>query len=193
MIRGPSVTPGYYNDPELSAQTIRHGWLDTGDLGFFYQGELYIAGRAKDLIIIRGRNYAPQEIEELLAGVPGLRTGCVVAVGHWVDGLGEQLVILAEKDVRVGRLKEDIATEIQARVLSGIALVPYRVELLEPGTLPRTSSGKLRRWEALQMFLSGHLVPPKKMGILEVAKGLGKSQIAWARFRLRKRLPPARS
>jgi len=188
MIQGPSITMGYYNEPELTAQTIRHGWLDTGDLGFFYQGELYITGREKDLIIIRGRNYAPQEIEELLAGVQGLRVGCAVAVGHWKDGLGEQLLILAERDIRVNRPREEIVTEIQERILSGISLVPDRVEILEPGTLPRTSSGKLRRWDALHMFLSGRLIPPKKMGMLKLVKELGKSQIAWVYFRVRGKL-----
>lgn len=185
MIKGPSITTGYYNDPEITAETIQDGWLDTGDLGFFYEGELYIAGRVKDLIIIRGRNYAPQEIEELLVGVEGVRTGCAVAVGHWVDGRGEQLVILAEKDLRSSRPAEEIVAEMKARLISGISLTPHRIELLEPGTLPRTSSGKLRRWDALQMFLSRRLAPPKKVGVVEIAKGIGRSQIAWARFKWR--------
>jgi acyl-CoA synthetase (AMP-forming)/AMP-acid ligase II len=188
MIKGPSVTTAYYNDPELTAQTVRHGWLDTGDLGFFHQGELYVSGRVKDLIIIRGRNYAPQEIEALAAGIPGVRTGCVAAVGHSVDGQGEQLVIFAEKDRRVPRPDEEIAAEIHARIVTGISLVPHRVEILAPGTLPRTSSGKMRRRDALQMFLSGHLVPPEKVRALEVVKHLGRSQLAWARFRLRRGL-----
>jgi len=192
VIRGPSVTPGYYDDSGLTAQTIRHGWLDTGDLGFFHERELYISGRAKDLIILRGRNYAPQEIEELLAGLRGLRTGCAVAVGHVVDGLGEQLFVLAEKDIRVDMPEADLAAEIRARILSGMGLAPHRVEVLAPGTLPRTSSGKLRRRDALGLYLSGRLVPPKKMGLLQVAKGLGRSQIAWARFRLRKKPPLSR-
>lgn len=188
-IAGPSITSGYFNAPEITAETIRDGWLDTGDLGFFHEGELYIAGRVKDLIIIRGRNYAPQEIEELLSGIDGIRTGCVAAVGHWVDGSGEQLVVLAERDVRSSRPADDVVADIRARLAAGISLSPHHVELLAPGTLPRTSSGKLRRWDALQMFLAGRLRPPKKVGVVEIAKGIGRSQVAWARFHLRRRGP----
>jgi acyl-CoA synthetase (AMP-forming)/AMP-acid ligase II len=74
-VKGPSITPGYYGNAELSRRTLREGWLDTGDLGFLLGGELYVCGRLKDLIIIRGRNFAPQEVEELLSGVSGLRAG----------------------------------------------------------------------------------------------------------------------
>src|SRR5262249_52425859 len=97
MVQGPSITPGFFNDPELTKAAVHNGWLDTGDLGFFHDGNLYIAGRSKDLIIIRGRNYAPQEIEDLLFDVPGVRTGCAVAVSQSVGAEGEQLMILAEK------------------------------------------------------------------------------------------------
>ena len=90
-----------------------HGdWLDTGDLGFFHEGELYIAGRAKDLIIIRGRNYAPQEMEELLLDVEGVRKGCTVAVSTMIEGEGEQLIILAEKDPRSKRPEDEVIAEI---------------------------------------------------------------------------------
>jgi len=188
MVRGPSITRGYFNDPEITARTIRNGWLDTGDLGFRYRGDLYIAGRAKDLIIIRGRNYAPQEIEELLAGVQGIRTGCAVAVSQMVSGEGEQLIILAERDARSTRADDAIAAEIRERIVSGISLTPYHIEILEPGTLPRTSSGKLRRGDALRMFQTGGLTPPDRVNTLKVLKEMGKSQIAWGRFWLRRKL-----
>ena len=189
MIGGPSITTGYYNAPEITAETIRDGWLDTGDLGFRHEGELYIAGRAKDLIILRGRNYAPQEIEELLVGMDGLRVGCAAAVGHFVEGAGEQLVILAEKDIRSDRPSEEMIGEIKSRLLTGLSLSPHHVEILTPGTLPRTSSGKLRRSDALRMFVSRGLEPPKKVGVIEIAKGLGRSQVAWAKFRRRRKGP----
>lgn len=187
VVSGPSITRGYFNDPETTRKTIRNGWLDTGDLGFIHNGDLYIAGRAKDLIIIRGRNYAPQEIEEVLAGVEGLRTGCTVAVSQMIEGQGEQLVVLAERDIRSDRPEEEIQAEIRERIRSELALSPYHVEILEPGTLPRTSSGKMRRADALRMFLAGELLPPEKMNTIKMLKEIGKSQIAWGRFWLRRK------
>lgn len=186
MVKGPSITKGYFNDPEMNAATIRDGWLDTGDIGFFFEGNLYIGGRAKDLIIIRGRNYAPQEMEELLIDIPGLRTGCAVAVGIQVEGQGEDLLILAELDPMSKRPAEEILTEIRNRLLSGLSLAPYHIELLPAGTLPRTSSGKLRRSDALRQYVAGELVPPEKVTALKMLKEIGKSQIAWARFALQK-------
>jgi fatty-acyl-CoA synthase len=186
VVRGASITPGFFNDPELTQAAIQDGWLDTGDLGFFHEENLYIAGRAKDLIIIRGRNYAPQEIEDLLFDLPGVRTGCTVAVSAAVESDGEQLIILAEKDLRVPVPEADLSSAISERILSGLSLKPYLVQILEPGTLPRTSSGKFRRADALRMFIAGELVPPEKVTALKLFVELGKSQIAWGRFHLRK-------
>lgn len=186
-VKGPSITKGYWESPELTANMIHGDWLDTGDLGFFYQGELYIAGRAKDLIIIRGRNYAPQEMEELLLDVEGVRKGCVVAVSTLIEGEGEQLIMLAEKDPRSKRPEEEVRAEISHCILKGLSLKPRDVELLEPGTLPRTSSGKLRRAEALRQFLAGELVPPEKVNALKLLFEVGKSQLAWAKFRAEKK------
>jgi len=182
VIRGPSVTSGYFNDPEATARVMRDGWLDTGDLGFFSDGQLYIVGRVKDLIIIRGRNFAPQEVEELLFTVPGLRAGCAVALGGFVEGQGEQLIILAESDPRNPRNSEEVIAEVQSRVRSGLGLNSHHVELLPPGTLPRTSSGKLRRSEALRQFVAGELVPPEKVTALKLLLEMGKSRLAWSRF-----------
>ena len=184
--KGPSITKGYWESPELTANMIHGEWLDSGDLGFFHEGELYIAGRAKDLIIIRGRNYAPQEFEELLLDVEGVRKGCAVAVSTVIEGEGEQLIILAEMDPRSKRAEEEIMAEINHRILTGLSLKPRDVELLEPGTLPRTSSGKLRRSEALRQFLAGELVPPEKVNALKLLFEVGKSQLAWARFKGKK-------
>jgi acyl-CoA synthetase (AMP-forming)/AMP-acid ligase II len=186
MVRGPSITKGYFNDLPTTEQTFRNGWLDTGDLGFVHDGNLYITGRLKDLIIIRGRNYAPQEFEELLK-MDGVLPESVVAVGHQFEEVGEQLIILAEKDSRSSRSEEEIVEAIRARVVSGLALNPYHVQMLEPGTLPRTSSGKLRRGEALRLFLAGALAPPEKMSAFRLLQEVGKSQLAWARFWLRTR------
>ena len=186
LIKGPSITPGYYEDAELTDRTIRNGWLDTGDLGFFHEGNLYIAGRAKDIIILRGRNYAPQQFEELLLDVEGVRRGVTVAFGSVVEGMGEQLFILAERDARSDRPGDEVASEIKSRILAGISIHPYHVEMLAPGTLPRTSSGKLRRSEAQRQFFADELARPADVTPLRMMKELGKSQLAWMRFRSEK-------
>jgi acyl-CoA synthetase (AMP-forming)/AMP-acid ligase II len=162
---------------------LRDGWLDTGDLGFFFEGELYIAGRQKDLIIIRGRNYAPQEIEALATGTAGLRVGCLVAGGCVIDGEGEQLVVLAEKDARSDRPDDQLAAEIHARVLQGIGLAPREVMILRAGTLPRTSSGKLRRSAAMKAYAAGTLAPPADPSMLRLLAEMARSELAWRRHR----------
>lgn len=181
-VRGPSVTPGYYNDPGLTADILRNGWLDTGDLGFMHDGELFISGRAKDLIIIRGRNYAPQEIEELVWNMPGVREGCVVAVSHLIEEQGEQLIVLAEKDLKHVIPDQELAAAISERIVAALPVAPYLVQMLPPGTLPRTSSGKLRRADALTLYLDNKLVPPENVTSLKLFLELGKSQLAWGRF-----------
>jgi len=119
--------------------------------------------------------------------VPGVRTGCTVAVSESVGPEGEQLIVLAEKDLRHPLSDEDLATAISDRIVSGLSLKPYLVQVLEPGTLPRTSSGKFRRADALRMFTAGELVPPDKITALKLFVELGKSQLAWGRFLLRNR------
>jgi acyl-CoA synthetase (AMP-forming)/AMP-acid ligase II len=184
-VRGPSITKGYYNDEGLTANLIKDGWLDTGDIGFVYNDDLYIVGRAKDLIIIRGRNYAPQEIEALLLTVEGLRPGCCVAAGIFIEGSGEELLILAERAQGAAQPSDDLAADIRRTILAGIGLNPYHIEVLEPGTLPRTSSGKLRRSEAQRQFLAGELTDAPVSGLKLMAQ-LAKSQVSWARFHMQK-------
>ena len=165
--RGPSLMSHYLGE---TPHPIHAGWLDTGDLGFVHEGRLFISGRAKDLIILRGKNHAPQEIEQAVDPIEGVRTGCSVAVGE-VDEAGERLVLFVE--VRAPR--EGLAEECRRAVLGATGLDPALVLLLEPGTLPRTSSGKLRRGEALRRWQEGTLTPPDKVGPLLLAGALAKS------------------
>ncbi|MPZ19330.1 MAG: AMP-binding protein [Luteitalea sp.] len=192
-VRGPSITNGYYNDPESTGRLLRDGWLDTGDLGFFHRDNLYISGRAKDLIIIRGRNYAPQEIETLLTDLPGLRRGCAVAVADSSAEGRERLVILAERDRRSPKPDDELVGSIRNTVLSGLALTPDVIELLPPGTLPRTSSGKLRRAEALRMYQTRQLRPPARTTRLALLRHVATSQLAWARHWLRRTINGSRA
>jgi acyl-CoA synthetase (AMP-forming)/AMP-acid ligase II len=179
--RGPSLMSGYFGDAEASGGALSaQGWLDTGDLGFVADGELYLTGRAKDVVIIRGANHAPQAFEEPLQGVDGVRTGCAVALGFTPEGgQDEALLILAE---RAGEGSDEAVEErIRAAVVEATGVRPHTVRLLAPGTLPRTSSGKLRRGEALRRYLAGELAPPRKVGVVGMAVEMAKSALAMAR------------
>lgn len=181
-VRGPSVMTGYFGLPTETARTLVDGWLDTGDLGFVDDGELFVCGREKDVIIVRGRNHAPHPFEEALEDVPGVRPGCAVAIG-WVppDGDGEVLVMLVEHTPDPpSSLEHDVRTAIVER--TGIR--PHVVQVLPPGTLPRTSSGKLRRREAAIRFANGKLDAPNDVNALRLATEVVRSTLAFARARL---------
>jgi acyl-CoA synthetase (AMP-forming)/AMP-acid ligase II len=175
LVRGPSVMERYFG---AESSMLREGWLDTGDLGFIEGGELFVSGRAKELVILRGANHAPQEFEDALDGLAGVRAGCAVAVG--VPGEeGEELALLVEHAAPLE------VESVRARVVERTGIRPHAVHLLAPGTLPRTSSGKLRRGEALRQLLSGELRPPRPVTLLGLAREAARSMAALARLRLK--------
>jgi fatty-acyl-CoA synthase len=185
-IQGPSLMEGYFGDPEGTARALVDGWLDTGDLGFLHGGELYLIGRAKDVIILRGRNYAPEEIERAVEGVPGVRAGCVVAAS-WLpeDAPGETLALFVEASRQATAAElEALPEACREAVLGATGLAADRVLALAPGTLPRTSSGKLRRSETLKLYLAGELVPPDPVTALRLAGAMARSGLAFTRLRL---------
>ncbi len=186
FVRGPSVMLGYHDDPEATARALVDGWLDTSDLGFVADGELYVTGRAKDLVIIRGANHTCQEFEECLEGVAGVRSGCAVALGYVPPGAdGEELLILAERASGTDPASDPALIEqIRVAVIERTAIRPHAVHLLSARTLPRTSSGKLRRAETLRRFVAGELVPPARVNALTLATEVVKSAVAFARSRL---------
>jgi acyl-CoA synthetase (AMP-forming)/AMP-acid ligase II len=141
LIRGPSVT---------SEGVGADGFLDTGDRGFLHLGELYLRGRSRDLLNLRGRNQAPETIEEAVEGISGLRAGAIAAVSPLGEG---GLYLLAERSFDLSPQDEERAmSEIRARVVERCGVDPT-VRLLEAGALPRTSSGKIRRQEAARLFV----------------------------------------
>jgi len=184
FVRSSSLMVGYLGDVEATARALRGGWLDTGDLGFVLDGALHVHGRAKDVVIVRGANHAPEEFEAALEGVRGLRPGCAVAVGLPGDDGAERLAILAERGHGApardaGAIADAIGRAVRER--SGIA--PDEIRVLAPGTLPRTSSGKLRRGEAQRRLLAGRLAPPRRAGALRLALELLRGGLALSRAR----------
>jgi acyl-CoA synthetase (AMP-forming)/AMP-acid ligase II len=182
FMRGPSVMRGYFERPEATSKVLREGWLDTGDLGFWRGGELYICGRSKEVLVLRGANYPPQFFEECLAEVPGARAGGAVAASFLPSPEGPEELLLLVEGQRVGAppLVEDIVRAVVQR--TGIR--PHTVVVLKAGALPRTSSGKLRRLEALRQYLSSTLgAQPSRSfarGLLRSLWGHARSALAGA-------------
>jgi acyl carrier protein len=165
--RGPMIAQGYWGNPQASAEVfgaeLAEGgapWLRTGDLGFLRDGELFVTGRLKDVIIIRGANHYPQDIERLACrSHPALRPECTAAFALPArPGAPEGLAIVQEIErVHRRRPPAPVFAAIRDAVWSGAELVPDAIVLIEPGSVPRTSSGKIRRRAARQAFLEGNL------------------------------------
>jgi acyl-CoA synthetase (AMP-forming)/AMP-acid ligase II len=154
-------------------------------LGFLHRGELYLTGRAKDVVILRGRNHSPEEIERAVDGVEGVRTGCVVAAS-WLpeDAPGEVLALFVETARgAAAEVVERLPDACRSAVLAATGLAVDRLIPLTPGTLPRTSSGKLRRGETLRRYLAGELRPPDQVTPLRLARTMARSSLAFARLR----------
>jgi fatty-acyl-CoA synthase len=160
FVRGPSVMAGYYNEPEATALVLdpKSGWLDTGDLGYLLDGQIVITGRAKDLIIINGRNIWPQDLEWAVEELPAVRKGDVAAIA--VEGAGdeEEAVILVECRLTDAHARAELVREVEG-VIRRAAAIECRVVLIEPRSLPQTSSGKLSRSRAKANYLNGVYEP----------------------------------
>jgi fatty-acyl-CoA synthase len=188
FVRGPSVMVGYFGRNDLTNQALHGDWLDTGDLGFTHDGELFLCGRHKDIIVVRGANHAPEEFEAALDGLQGVRTGCAVAVGFVPAGQDDEaLAMLVETSSDTSpTLADDVASRVEERT----RIRPTHVELLAPGTLPRTSSGKLRRREARNQWLVGTLTPPNKVSAVRLLAAAANGELRHARAKLARRSAP---
>ena len=154
LLRGTSVTPGYYKRPDATAALFHDGWLCTGDLAYTIDGELVLCGRIKDVIIVGGRNVFPEDIERACATLDGVRAGNVIAFG--VEGYKgkESVVVVAE--VRTDD-PPHVREAVHHRTLEVCGLPPRDVMLVKPGTLPKTSSGKLQRAKCRELYLEESL------------------------------------
>lgn len=155
VLNGPSVMLGYYRDAELTADTVRDGWLHTGDLGYLSDGELYVCGRAKDVIIVNGRKYHPQDFEWVVDSLPGVRRGRVVAFGTTAPGRPDRVVIVVEPS---GTVPGAALTEAIRRYVSDLfGLYVDDVVLVPSGTVGRTTSGKVQRTATKARYERGQL------------------------------------
>ena len=154
LLRGTSVTPGYYKREAATQALFHDDWLCTGDLAYMLDGQLILCGRIKDVIIVGGRNVFPEDIERAVGGLEGVRAGNVIAFGMEGYKGKESVVVVAE--VRADDL-EAVRHEIHQRTLDVCGLPPRDVMLVRPGTLPKTSSGKLQRAKCKEHYLAEEL------------------------------------
>lgn len=154
--RGPSVMPGYFGEPQATAAVLSDGWLDTGDLGYWCDGEIVVTGRAKDLIIVNGRNIWPQDIEWAVEALPPVRRGDACAFSVQDDDGAERIVVVVQT-WPVGADEREALRAAIAQTVKETVGVDATVELILPSVgLPMTSSGKLSRSRARANWLAGH-------------------------------------
>jgi 1-acyl-sn-glycerol-3-phosphate acyltransferase len=178
--RGPSATSGYYHNPEATEKLLPMGpalkdgeyaWVNSGDRAYFADGEIYVTGRVKDIIIKGGRNLYPHEVEELAGRAEGIRKGCIGAFGLKDEASGtEKLIVVAESREREASRRAAIVAAVTLQIGEGLGLPPDRVELIPPGSIPKTSSGKLRREETKQLYVAGKLTEGKAPAWVQIAR-----------------------
>jgi fatty-acyl-CoA synthase len=156
--KGPSVMVGYFRDQAATDACMSDGWLDTGDMAYMSDGYIYIVGRAKDMIIVNGKNHWPQDIEWAVEQLPGFKAGDIAAFAITTPGGEETPAVLVQcrssDEAERQRLREEIRERV--RSVTGMNCV---IELIPPRTLPRTSSGKLSRAKARNLYLNGDIKP----------------------------------
>ncbi len=153
-IQSDCMLTGYFNRPDLTQKALRDGWYLTGDLGYLADGELYVSGRKKDIIIVGGKNVYPQDLEALAGEVPGVHPGRVVAFGIFDESLGtEEVAIVAEVDTPDPIEREQIAEAIRLHVTRNSAITVRYVRVVDAKWLIKTSSGKIARAANREKFL----------------------------------------
>ncbi len=171
QFRGPSATAGYYRNPQATAELLDGDWRNTGDLGYLAGGELFVTGRDKDLIIRAGHNLHPLELEAAVGDLPGIRKGCVAVFGV-PDGRAatERVVVVAETREADPRRQQELKGRIQALALALIDGPVDDVVLVRPGSVLKTSSGKLRRAGTREAYLDGRLGAGTRAVWLQLAR-----------------------
>jgi 1-acyl-sn-glycerol-3-phosphate acyltransferase len=184
--RGPSATSGYFQNAAKTRELFHEGWLDSGDRAYIAAGDLFVTGRIKDIIIRAGQHIAPHEIEEAVGAVPGIRRNGVAAFGvtDRVSGT-ERVVVLAESDERDPSAQAALKMQAQQAATHIVGGPPDEVVLVQPGTVPKTASGKIRRSAARDLYLGKTLQVPQRPLWWQLARlglaGLGVRVSQWQR------------
>jgi acyl-CoA synthetase (AMP-forming)/AMP-acid ligase II len=186
VVSGPSIMQGYFGDEAATARVLRNGWLWTGDLGYFANGELYITGRAKDLVIVRGCNYYAEDIERAAERATGVRPGGCVAFGVYDEESASDLVVLVCETRLAGADERlDLVKRVGDAVGKDTGLTVDEVVLVDPGAVPKTSSGKRQRALCRQQYLEGELAP-RRTGKLRMGVVFARSQAGFLLMQARR-------
>jgi acyl-CoA synthetase (AMP-forming)/AMP-acid ligase II len=158
VIQSDCLFQGYYNRPDLTKQAIVEGWYRTGDLGFMLDGELYVVGRKKDLLIIGGENIYPQDIEELVSAHPAIHDGRVVAIGVYNPNLGTDEVVVAAEVESEQSLADStrLEQEIRSRIVAGLGIAVRTIFLKPPKWIVKSTAGKPARSATREKLLREH-------------------------------------
>ncbi len=161
--RGPSATSGYFHNDAKTRELFRNGWLDSGDRAYTANGDVFITGRIKDIIIRAGQHVYPHEIEEVVGDIGGLTKGAVAAFGvtDVVSGT-ERIVVLAETGQADSAERDSLKARARSAVTTIMGFPPDDIVLVDPGTVPKTSSGKIRRAAAKEHYLAQQLNLPRR-------------------------------
>ncbi len=171
QFKGPSATSGYFRNPAETKKLFRGEWLETGDLAYFAKGEIYLTGRVKDVIIRGGRNIYPHELEEIVGNIDGIRKGCTAVFGSVKErGETERLVVLTESRHTEAETLDRLRRQIAEATVDLLDMPPDDVVIGRPGTVLKTSSGKIRRSACRQLYESGHLGRQKPAVWLQLAR-----------------------
>jgi 1-acyl-sn-glycerol-3-phosphate acyltransferase len=163
QFKGPSATKGYFRNAEKTRDLFDGVWLESGDRAYVAKGDIYITGRIKDIIIKAGRHIYPHEIEELVGGITGVRKGCVVAFPTAGAGRGtERLVLLVETRITDAAAKQALKQKIGETCATVLDVPPDVIDLVPPRTVPKTSSGKIRRSAARGLYERGLVTQPER-------------------------------
>jgi 1-acyl-sn-glycerol-3-phosphate acyltransferase len=161
QFRGPSTSAGYYRNPEETRRVLRDGWFDSLDFAYMAGGEVYLTGRAKDLIIRAGRNIYPYDVEAAVGNLPGLRKGCIAVFGSPEPATGtERLVVLAESYEKDAAARQQLQQEVNRIVFDLTGVAPDDIVLAPPHSVLKTSSGKLRRAASRELYERGEVGRP---------------------------------
>ncbi len=171
QFKGPSVTGGYYRNPEKTRSLFTGEWLNSGDLAYIAEGDIFITSRIKDIIIRGGRNVYPHELEEAVGNIEGIRKGCIaVFATRDRDSGTERLIVLAESRKTDPEAKDALHRRIVNTAVDLLGMPPDEVVLAPPGTVLKTSSGKVRRAASRELYEKGEIGKAKRALWLQLAR-----------------------
>jgi len=185
-VKSPSLMSGYYKNPEATGESIKDGWLYSGDMGFILDGMLFISGRKKEMIIKRGKNIYPYDVERIASTVKGVRLGCCAAFDVHNEEQGtEDLVLVCETTVKDKDALEKLKNDIHNEILAKLGIAPDDIRLVPKETIPKTTSGKIQRILCKRIYLEGDLMPKKSKNMVVLIKTFLMSHFHLFRRRLK--------